>query len=93
MEHIEGEVVIMKIREAVYRQIKELADDGEPIIYENHEINKRLNIETYVVIIKSHSYIFRIYQGMLHSTGNTSVKFVSADADMFNAMKNTFIKE
>ncbi|EET87639.1 hypothetical protein CcarbDRAFT_1921 [Clostridium carboxidivorans P7] len=58
-----------------------------------NEKNERLNIETYVVILKIHSYIFRIYQAMLHSTGNISVKFVSVDADMLNAMKTTFIKE
>ncbi|AKA71943.1 hypothetical protein [Clostridium scatologenes] len=77
---------MLNLQESVYRQIEEMVDDGEPIIYENHEVNKRLNIETYVVIVKSHSYIFRIYQGMLHSTGRISLKFMSVDINMFKAM-------
>lgn len=81
------------LKEAVYGQIKEMADDGSTVIYEKHEVNERLNIETYVVIIKINSYVFRIYQGMLHSTGNISVKFVSIDEDMFNAMKDMYIKK
>lgn len=90
----ENEIIDIKeveniLKEAVYRQIEELADDDEPIVFENYEVNKRLNIEAYVVIVKSHSYIFRIYQGMLHSTGRISVKFVSVDINMFKAMTST----
>ena len=84
---------MVNIQEEVYKKIEEMSDDKEPIIFENHYINKRVEIETYIVIVEIHSFGFRIYQGMLHSDGDISVKFVSIDVDMFNAMKTTFIKE
>lgn len=81
------------LKESVYEKIKEMADNIEKIVYENHETNERLGIETYVIIVKTSSYKFRIYQGMLHSTGRITVKFVSIDSDMLKAMQSLNIKE
>ncbi|MBC2579956.1 hypothetical protein [Clostridium sp. DJ247] len=81
------------LKQAVHEQIKEMADDKVPVIYENYEINERLKIETYIIIIKSLSYGFRIYQGMLHSTGRISTKYMSVDEDMLKAMQNLNIKK
>lgn len=61
------------LKEEVYKQMKDMEDDKQPIIYENYE--KREGVEIYIVIVKINSYGFRIYQGMLQP-----------DNDMFNAM-------
>lgn len=82
------------LREAVLEKIRDMADDKEEVIYENYEVNERVKIETYIVIIKIHSFGFRIYQGMLHSTGEISVKYMSVDNDMFKAMtSNLYLGE
>ncbi|MBC2580856.1 hypothetical protein [Clostridium sp. DJ247] len=79
------------LKEAVVKQIIEMADDKAPVIYENYEVNEKLEIQTYVVIVKISSYGFRIYQGMLHSTGRISTKYMSVDADMFNAISSSLV--
>ncbi|MBV7276048.1 hypothetical protein JMF89_01280 [Clostridiaceae bacterium UIB06] len=77
------------LKEAVYEKMMDMADDKELVVYENYEISERHGTETYVVIIEISSYRFRIYQGMLHSTGRVSVKYMSVDSDMFKAMRGT----
>lgn len=80
------------LKTAVEEQIKEIADDKEPVIYTSYEVNTRFKIETYIVIVRIWRYGFRIYQGMLHSTGGISVKYMNVDSDMFQAMQNLNIK-
>ncbi|NMM61195.1 hypothetical protein HBE96_00445 [Clostridium sp. P21] len=74
------------LKEAVYKQIEEMEDDKESVIYENYEVNERVEIETYIVIIRIRSFGFRIYHGMMHSDGDISVKFMGVDNDMYLAM-------
>lgn len=77
---------MLNLQEAVYKQIEEMEDDKESVIYENYEVNERVKIQTYIVIVKIKSYGSRIYQGILHSDGDISVKYMGVDNDMFKAM-------
>lgn len=76
--------MIMLIKEELYKQMKDMEDDKQPIIYENYEI--REGVEIYIVIVRIASYGYRIYQSMKHTTGRITTKYMSVDNDMFNAM-------
>ena len=66
----------------------EMCDNIEDIIYEDYKENTELNIKWYQVIVKTSSNNFRIYLGMLHSTKNISVNYMSINEDMLEAMIN-----
>jgi hypothetical protein len=76
--------MVMLIKEELYKQMKDMEDDKQPIIYENDEV--REGVEIYIVIVRIASYGYRIYQAMKHTTGTITTKFMSVDNDMFNAM-------
>ena len=76
--------MIMLIKEELYKQMKDMEDDKQPIIYENDEV--REGVEIYIVIVRIASYGYRIYQSMKQTTGTITTKFMSIDNDMFNTM-------
>jgi hypothetical protein len=76
------------LKKAVYEKMKDFEDDKENIIYENYQEEDEIRpYDTYKVIVKTSTNNFRIYSGMLHSTGNVTVKFIFIDDDMIKAFE------